>query len=144
LERVEERGRLRKSGEQRGLGQVELAGVLREVRLRSRFDTVSVAPEIDLVEIGLEDAVFRPRALELQRQTRLLDLSLQGAFVADVEVANELLCDGRATLNDLAALDVLERSSDDALEVEPAVIVEAPVLDCDRPFLEPVRHLSEP
>src|SRR5207247_1429737 len=74
---------------------------------------------------------------------RLLHLAPEGALVADVELADELLRDRRAALDDLARADVLPRGAGDALVVDAAVLVEAPVLDRDRRARHPGRDLRE-
>ena len=62
---------------------------------------------------------------------------------ADVEVADELLRDRRAALDDLARAHVLPERARDALDVDAAVLVEAPVLDRDRRLRHPRADLAE-
>jgi hypothetical protein len=76
VERVEVRRRLRQPGEQRRLGERELRGRLREVRLRRRFDPVGVVSVVDLVLVGVQDLGLRPAVAELDREARLLGLAL--------------------------------------------------------------------
>ena len=75
LERVVQRGSLRETGDESRLLEVELAGRLREVRLRRRLDPVGVVSVVDLVHVGLEDPVLRPGPVELEREARLLQLA---------------------------------------------------------------------
>ena len=137
--------------------------MLREVRLRRRLGAVRVRPEIDLVQVRLEDPVFLPDlqlggrqsggrrapeirqalALDLQRQAGLLRLSFPGDVTLDVEVPDELLREGRATLDDLALLQVLDGGADDALEVDARMGVEAPILDRDGGVGQERRDLVE-
>ena len=136
-ERVVGRGRLGEAGEERRLAQVEVARVLREVRLRGCFDPVGEVAVVDLVEVGSQNPLLRPRVVELDREARLLQLPLHGPLVRDVEVAHELLRDRGAALHDLAGADVCDDCPGDALRVDAAVGVEAAVLDCDRRFRDP-------
>ena len=131
VERVVGARELRQPGEQRRLGKVQLGGVLRVVRLRGRLDPVGEVAVVHLVHVRGEDAVLRPGVVQLDREARLLQLPLDRALAADVEVADELLRDRRAALDDLAGVHVLPERPRDALDVDAAVLVEAPVLDRD-------------
>ncbi len=117
--------------------------MLGEVGLRRGLDAVGVVSEVDLVQVAREDPVFRVHVLELLGEAGLLDLPVEGDFLADVEVADKLLRDRGAALDDVAALHVLDRGADDALPVDSTVLVEAAVLDVDRRARDPVRHVVE-
>jgi hypothetical protein len=80
-------------------------------------------------------------ALEiLPRQLRLDDLAFERALrVLDAEVADQLLGDRRAALDRLAGFEVGDGGADDALVVDPAVLVEALVLDRHRRQLQLLR-----
>ena len=142
-ERVVGRRRLVEPGEQRRLRQGQPAGGPREVRSRSRLGAVRQVPVEDGVEVRRQDALLRPRAVELHREARLGHLALDGALVRDVEVADELLGDRRAALDDAARLDVAPERAGDAFGVDAAVVVEPAVLDRDRGLREPRRDLLE-
>src|SRR5438067_1012594 len=116
----------------------------REVRLRGGLDAVGVIPVVDGVQVAGENLVLRPAAAELDRETRLPDLALEGPLAAGVEVAHELLRDRRSALDDLAGADVAPESAGDPDVVDAAVLVEAAVLDRDRGRREPVGHAPEP
>ena len=116
--------------------------VLREVGLRGRLDAVGVVAVVDGVQVLVEDLRLRPLARELDRETRLFQLALERLLLADVEVADELLRDRRAALDDLAGRHVLPRGARDALVVDAAVLVEAAVLDRDGRARQPLRHLA--
>ena len=120
---------------------VQVPRVLREVRLRGRLDPVCLVSVVDLVQVRRQDALLRPRAVELRRQARLLHLPLHGPLPRDVEVAHELLRDRRPALHDRAGADVGDGRSRDALDVDAAVLEEATVLDRDRRLADPERHL---
>ena len=137
--------------------------MLGEVGLGRRLRAVGVRAEVDLVEIGLEDPVLAPGLhlrrseagrndpphgreallLELDGEAGLSRLPLPGDLAPDVEVADELLRERRASLDDLALLDVLHGGANDPLVVDAVVRVEAPVLDRDRGLGEERRHLVE-
>src|SRR4029079_27636 len=80
---------------------------------------------------------------ELEGQADLLDLPLEGALARDVEVADELLRDRRASLDHFALLRVTPGGADDPLPVDAAVLVEAPVLGRDHRLGHPRADLVE-
>ena len=81
-------------------------------------------------------------SLQLLRHLRLDDLALDRVLgIGDVEVADELLGDRRATLAHLAGLDVLDRGADHRLDVDAVVLVEVLVLDRDRRLLQGLGHV---
>src|SRR5437763_5668739 len=115
----------------------------REVRLRGGLDAVGVIAVVDRVQVAGEDLVLRPAAAELDRETRLSDLPLEGALATGVEVAHELLRDRRSAFDDLAGADVTPECTRDPDVVDTAVLVEAAVLDRDRRRRQPARHPPE-
>src|SRR5947208_6434209 len=115
----------------------------REVRLRGGLDAVGVIAVVDGVQVAGEDLVLRPAAAELDREARLLDLALEGALAAGVQVADELLRDRRSAFDDLAGADVAPERAGDPDVVDAAVLVEAAVLDRDRGRRQPARHPAE-
>ena len=147
VERVVDRRRLRQACEQRRLRQRQLPRMPREVRLRRRFDAVGVVPVVDGVEIAGEDLVLRPAAAQLDRETRFLDLPLEGALAPRVAVPHELLRDRRPPFDEAACPNVgphcthvAPESAGDADVVDAAVLIEPAVLDRDRRGRQPVRH----
>jgi len=130
VEWVVGRRRLRQAGEQGGLRERQLRSVPREVGLRSRLDPVRVVAVVDLVHVGGQDPLLRPGARQLDGEARLFELALDRPLLRHgVEVADELLRDRRAALDDLARADVLVESAGDADGVHTAVRVEPAVLD---------------
>ena len=148
--RVEERvvfgGRLGKAGDHRRLGQVEFFGRFVEVGLRRRLGADRGAafdrPVGRGVEVGGEDPFLRVGFLLLVGQVGFDDLPLDRLFrVLDVEVADQLLGDGRRALHGLAAgKRVLPGGADDPGVVERAVVEVVLVLDRDRRVLEVLRQ----
>ncbi len=142
-ERVVGRRRLGKSGQQRGLTQVQLFRVLREVRLRGGLDAVGAVPEIDGVEPRAQDPLLRPLAVELDCEAGLAQLAPHGPLPRDVEVAYELLGERRPSFDDLTLGEVAPECARDPLVVDAAVPIEAPVLDRDRRPAHPGADLGE-
>ena len=125
--------RLRQSGEQRGLRQRELGGVLAEVRLRCGLDPDGVVAVKDAVEVALHDRRLGVLLLEVTRQIRLGQLDRNAAGLVGVtQVLHQLHRDGRAALPTAArAAHVFDRGTGDAFVVDPPVHKELLVLDRD-------------
>ena len=143
------RRRLGQAGQQRVLGQAQLLDRLVEEHLRSGGDAVgglaADGPVGHVVEVVVEDPVLGVLGLELLGELGLDDLVLQivccPVAVRQVGVVDELHGQRRRALQAVAALDrVLDGGADDALVVQRAVLIEAPVLDGDRRVLE---HLGD-
>ena len=95
-------GRLGDGGQDRRLLQGEARGRLVEIAPRRRLDAIGAGAEIDAAEIQAEDLLLGVGLLQLGGQQQLLALALQGALGGQVEVAGQLLGDGRAALGDAA------------------------------------------
>ena len=119
------------AGEERCLGQRQLARALAEVRPCGLLDPIGAVSEVDRVEVREQDPILRPALLELPRKRRLADLARDRPLVADVGVLDELLRDRGAALDDRLRADVGPERPEDAAAVDPVVLVEAPVLDGD-------------
>ena len=120
-------------GEQRRLGDVELAGALAEEDVRRFADAMDrrrpALPEIDLVQVGLEDLVLVVTSLDDHRHRGFLELALERAVGSQEEVLDELLGDGAAALTHLAGSQVREQRARDAAQIDAAMHLEALVLD---------------
>ena len=143
--RVQDLGRLDQPGEQRGLPDRELLRIgLAEVPLGRRLDAVSTVPEVDDVQVALEDLVLRHLVLEPDREHGLADLRLEVALLGvSHRVLDELLGDGRPALLDLARVEVLEQRARRALVVDATVLVEAAVLDREHRVDQVLGHVRE-
>ena len=75
--RIQERrigtGPLRQACQQGSFSQRQVGGVLRKIKLRSRFEAVLPAAEINLVSIERKDLLLGKCALDLDRKVSLLD-----------------------------------------------------------------------
>src|SRR3712207_1657180 len=81
--RVEEAGRVEDRRQRRALLDGEPLRRLVEVGVRGRLDAVRTAPEVDRVEVALEDVVLRLLPLDLQRQDRFLRLAGEAALLGE-------------------------------------------------------------
>ena len=140
-------GRLEQPGQQGGLGQVQVAGALAEVRARGRLHAVGQVAEVDLVQEPLQDVVFGERAVHPQGEDGLAQLAERVARGAlrwvEVEVAGQLLGDGAGAGAQLAIAQVRERGAEDRSDVDAGVAIEGGVLGGDDRLLEVIGHLVE-
>jgi hypothetical protein len=100
-------------------------------------------PEVDLVEVHLEQPVLGIAALELHRQHRLLELPVEALVGREEEHLGELLGDGAAALDDAPVAEVLVDRARHAHGVHAPVGVEARVLGGDHRVLQRLGNLGE-
>ena len=125
-------------GQQRRLGDRDLARRLSEITLRGLFDAVGAGAEVNPVEIELENLRLGELALEPDREQRFLQLASDRAFLRQEKIFGELLRDRRAALGNAAVQDVGDEGAADAEGIDAVMLVEAPVLDGD----EGLRHVG--
>ena len=128
--RVVERRRLRQAGQQRGLGQVQLAGVLVEKGLRGRFDAVRALPVENLIQVHRQDVLLGELPVELDRGQRLLEFAGDRDIEADlvgVEAAGQLLGDSRAARR-AGAAEIDHHTAQNRHRLDPLVAPEGRVL----------------
>jgi hypothetical protein len=129
-------------GDQRRLLQVQLGCRRVEVQLRRGLDAVGAAPEVDGVEVAVEDRALVELSLDLDREDRLLELSDQRSLRRQVRVLDQLLGDRRTALDALPPR-VVQEGAGRAHRVDAAVLVEVAVLGGDDGVLEHVGDLVE-
>jgi hypothetical protein len=122
-------GRPDEARQQRALRQRELVHRRREVRVGRGLHAVGPVPEVDGVEVELEDPLLRVLVLQLVGQAGLVDLAADVSVVAHQLVLHVLLGDGRAALHHLALAGVGVGGPHDRLGVHALVLPEAGVLD---------------
>ncbi len=119
--------------EQRALGERQVAHGLAEVEARGLADAVNpgraALPEVDLVEVGLEDRVLLVPGLDDEGHRSLFHLALQAALGRQEEVLHQLLRERAAALHEAARAQVRGERAADAPEIEADVRVEALILD---------------
>ena len=130
-DRVPVGGRLGDARQHRGLGQVEVLGVLLEVGMGRRLHAVGLLAVIAVVEVELEDLVLAVALGELVGEDDLLRLPAVGLLGGQEELLGQLLGDRRAATDDLPVAQVVIGGTHDAGDVEAGVAVEVLVLDVD-------------
>ena len=133
-------GRVDDAGDRRRLGQRQVVDVLAEEQPRALGDAMdrerATLPEIDLVEVELQDFVLRGAALEHERHELLGDLPahrlLEGVREdrRQEDVLDELLRDGAAALEvGPVPREVGDQRTGHPDRVDARVLVETPVFD---------------
>ena len=102
-----------------------------------------VLPEVDGVEVLLEDLLLRELLVEPQRVLDLLDLAVHVALGGEDAVLHELLGDGGSTLLDAPGRDVGEEGAEHGAEVDAVVGPERAVLGGDDRVDDPHGKLVE-
>ena len=101
---------------------------LAEIDLRRRGEAVGALPEVDLVDVELEDLVLGEARLDLEGEQHLVELAGERLFLGQEEVARDLHGDGARALAHAARDEIGQRRPRHADVVHAAVLVEALVL----------------
>ena len=104
-----------------------------EIPARRRFDAIQTVAEVHLVEIQLEDLLFRELTLDAGGENRFLQLAAIRLVARKEALPRELLGNGAAAFGAAPFAHVAERSRSDADEVDAGVIEEALIFDGQRP-----------
>ena len=136
-------GQLRQAGQQRGLRQREVGGILAKEGLGGGVDPVGHAAVEDLVEIHLQDFVLAVAARDLGGENRLFDLACHRHLGREQHALDQLLGDSRAAGHDVALLDGVVDGARQGDRVHAGVAVEVGVLGGDGGVHHVLRHAVE-
>ena len=135
LLRIEQRrigdGALGQAGQQRGLGQVQIFGVLGEVELRCGLEAVHAAAEINLVAVEREDLLLGEGALDLDGEIGFLHLAGGGAIGGEKKIARQLHGQRGSALGAAVGAEIVPERAGDAEDVDAPVRFEVLVFDGD-------------
>ena len=98
VERVEGGRRFRQPGYHRHFVQRQLVDRFSEIDLCRSTDTIGAVTKVNLVQIKLEDLVFRQQLFNANREEDFLNLTHQRAFWTEEEVSRQLLGNGTCPL----------------------------------------------
>jgi hypothetical protein len=130
--------------QQRRLGQAEPVGPGREVGLGGRLHPIGALPEIDSVEVRLEDGLLAVAPLQPPGVPGLSQLAPQRPLARDIAVLHILLRDGRPALDHPPPLQVPSRRPGHSQPVDPAVPPEPRILGVHRRQPHPPADLPQP
>jgi hypothetical protein len=140
------RWRLGQRGEHRAFGERELTDVLAEQIEARGLDSVHAAPQVDDVEVVLENLVFRQLSFEQARDSELDQFSPERPAVIAVEqeaVVRDLHRDRAEALADPAGAEVPRDGAQHAMPVETVMFIEASVLGGDEPIANRLGHHAD-
>ncbi len=140
---VEEVGPFREPGQKGALRRPEGVRRFSKIRLRRQLDAPGAAAEIHGIEIELENLGLAQRLFHPRRHDHLADLALVGEVIADQQVLRDLLGDGRAALRPAGPGKVADEGPDQAMLVDPFVLIEALVLGCDEGLLHVLGNVGD-
>jgi len=136
-------GRLGQTGQHGALGQGQFGGVLVKIGARGRLDPVSAGPEVNLVEIEIQNLVLAQGVVDAISKDGFLQFADVGLFRGKEERLDHLLGDGTSALDNLPRLKVLERCSNDPRQIDPAVFIETHIFGSQKSFHHMRRNLLQ-
>ena len=133
---------LQQTRQHRAFGEREGLGRLAEIAARGHLDAPGAAAEIGGVEIELENIRLGERGLDPRGDDHFADLALVGHVLADQQVLDHLLGDGRAALRPSGLGQIADEGADDAALVDAVVLIEAAVFGGDERLLHVVGNVA--
>src|SRR5262249_18779301 len=126
------RWRLKESGKQGGLREVEVDGGRPEVALRRRADAIGPLAKVDQIQVHLENRALGKVVLNLPAQEQVLEFAWDGVVVAvQVRVLSQLGGDSAAAFHQLRGPQVVPSSAKPPEDIDAVVLVEALIFTCD-------------
>ena len=127
-----------------GLRERQLVHGFAVIVERGGSDAVIAEAEINLVEIELEDLLFRVGRLDAQREQHLLDLAVVGLLRGQQEILRDLLGDGRGALLPAALTrEIGDDGARDAFGVDTVMREEILVLGREEGIDHELRHVLD-
>src|SRR4029450_6893956 len=137
------RGRFHETGKQRRFRDSDGGCWLTQISHRCRLDAVETVAGGHLIEIHLENRIFRELPFETRGDDDLRELPPVGFFRREQALPGKLLRDRAATLRASTFGPIAQRGARDADYVDPVVIVEALILDGENRVDEVRRHARQ-
>jgi hypothetical protein len=122
---------LDQSGEERCLVYRQVGGALSKIAARRGLHTVESVPEIDLVQIHLEDLVLLELPFDVAGEDDLLELAAVGLVTRQEALPCQLLSDGAAALRTPAGFEIAHHRRRDPDRIHAAVLEKSLILDRD-------------
>jgi len=124
-------GRLGKAGEQRPLREPELADTFPEIRPRGSLHPVRALPEVDLVQVQVQDFLLAHLPFHPVGQDQFLELAADALFGGEEEVLHRLLGYGAPSLGEAPPQEILDGGTNDRGEIDPPMVEEVGILGGD-------------
>ena len=130
-----------------GLGYGQFRYIFIKITLGSCLNAECILPEIDRVQIILEDLLFCQTVLKLDRKVLFLHFSFdplgKSSFFSSVKdlIFQKLLCECTGTLMEFSAIgQTAERRTKNSLKVDSVMHPETLVLNGDKSILQMLRN----
>ena len=119
--------------QQRDLRGVEFRQRFVEVELAAESESVNravaILPEVDFIDVRVEQIVFRVARIEDHRHREFLEFAQQRAAIVEEVALHELLRQRAAALREIAGAQIGPRGARNALQIESGVRVEVAIFD---------------
>ncbi len=102
-------GRLGQSGQERGFGKFKIPRSFSEINLRGRFNPISAVAKINMIEIEIQNFLFRKGTVDLIGQDGFLDFAAVTFFRGQIEGLGDLLRNGAAPLDNPSGPEISEK-----------------------------------
>ena len=106
-----------------GFRQADVLDVFPEICQRCGFHTVRTFPEVNLVQVHIQDLVFGILVFHLPGKERFLYLTGNGTFLCKERIFCQLLGDGTAALY-FFPFEVTDKSAEGTAIIDTAVFIE--------------------
>ena len=126
-------------GEHRAFPQGQFPQGFAEIALRRHLNPVIVLPEVDGVQVALQDLLLVVFVFQLHRQPGFLDLPLIADLGGKQGILDQLLGNGGSALQ-AAGGQVIDKGADDPLQIHAGMAVKPGVLHGDEGVAQIDRH----
>jgi len=130
----------RQTGDQSGFRQRELVWGLGEIVPGGIRDAIGAGSEVHKVEVLLKDLLLAQLTLQLHGQGGFLELSDDGAVLAEKNGASQLLGDGAGSFPHRTLPDIGDNGPGDAPAIDAVMLKEAAVFSGDEGLLHQQGH----
>ena len=111
--------------------------------MRGRCKTVGALPQINLVDVELQDLIFGQILLDLECEQHFVQLAGDGLFRRQEEVTSHLHGDRRCPLLLAAGHQIGGRGAGKAEQIDAGVLVEAVIFGSQDGLLQDLWHLAD-
>ena len=136
------------AGQERGFRHRQLVHLLAKVRAAGGGHATDghgpALPEVNLVEVGLEDPLLAVPPLDERGQPRLVQLAHERALGIEQAVLHELLGDRAAALGHAAGAEVHPRRAHQPPQIDAGVVEEAMILGGQDRLQQAEGHVAQP
>ena len=135
--------RFGQAGQHRKFGQTEFAHRFAEVSTRGSFKAISALPEINLIDIKLENLVLGEIAFDLDGQHGLGQFARKSFFIRQKKIARHLHGDSRGSLFGAAGEQIRTDSAQDTYCIHAPMAIETLVFSRDNGIAHMLGHFID-